>query len=199
MWTDSAPASLTTRGIALCGSPRRTTSRAPCSRRFASNARSVRYRNATRGAPAGFRRCWSSRNSATTGPSFAAACSAGWSRSRRSRRSHSTDVTPASVPVQLFREAGKRERMSDTGMYGDSVYEAGDAVEDAENLDPVENLTGDDPDEIMQTSYVPPDREPHNLRHAPTPFEEREGESLDERLSEEQPDITADDIDVADE
>lgn len=84
-------------------------------------------------------------------------------------------------------------------MYGDDVYEAGDAVEDAENLDPVENLTGDDPDEIMQTSYVPPDREPHNLRQAPTPFEEREGESLDERLSEEQPDVSSPDIDAADE
>jgi hypothetical protein len=79
-------------------------------------------------------------------------------------------------------------------MFGDSVYEGGDAVEDAENLDPVENLTGDDPDEIMQTGYNPPDREPHNLRDAPTPREEREGESLDERLAEEEPDVSPDDI-----
>jgi hypothetical protein len=80
--------------------------------------------------------------------------------------------------------------MSETGSFGDSVYEHGDAIEDAENLDPVENLTGDDPDEIMQTSYVPPHREPYNLRHAPTPLEEAEGESLDQRLSEEEPDVT---------
>lgn len=80
--------------------------------------------------------------------------------------------------------------MSETGSFGDSVYERGDAIEDAENLDPVENLTGDDPDETMQTSYVPPDREPYNLRHAPTPAEEAEGPSLDERLSEEVPDVT---------
>jgi hypothetical protein len=79
-------------------------------------------------------------------------------------------------------------------MYGDSVYESGDAVEDAENLDPIENLTGDDPDEIMQTGYSPPDREPHNLRDAPTPFEERQGESLDKRLSEEEPEVSPDDI-----
>lgn len=79
--------------------------------------------------------------------------------------------------------------MSESGTFGDSVYESGDAVEDAENLDPVENLTGDDPDEIMQTSYVPPHREPYTLRHAPTPAEEREGESLDEHLAEEEPDI----------
>ena len=45
----------------------------------------------------------------------------------------------------------------------------GDAVEDAENLDPTENLTGDDPDEITQTGYSPPDREPHNLRDATDP------------------------------
>jgi hypothetical protein len=89
--------------------------------------------------------------------------------------------------------------MSESGEYGDSVYESGDAIEDAENLDPAENLTGDDPDEIMQTGYNPPDREPYNLRHAPTPEEEREGESLDQRLSEEEPDVSVADIDAADE
>jgi hypothetical protein len=88
--------------------------------------------------------------------------------------------------------------MSDTGAFGDTVYEHGDAIEDAEDLDPVENLTGDDPDEIMQTGYNPPDREPHNLRDAPTPFEEREGESLDQKLAEEEPDVSESDIDVAD-
>jgi hypothetical protein len=84
--------------------------------------------------------------------------------------------------------------MTESGAFGDTVYEGGDAVEDAENLDPLENLTGDDPDEIMQTGYSPPDREPYNLKHAPTPEEEREGESLDQRLSEEVPDVTPDDI-----
>jgi len=84
--------------------------------------------------------------------------------------------------------------MTESGAFGDTVYEGGDAVEDAENLDPLDNLTGDDPDEIMQTGYSPPDREPYNLKHAPTPEEEREGESLDQRLSEEVPDITPDDI-----
>jgi hypothetical protein len=88
--------------------------------------------------------------------------------------------------------------MSESGTFGDSVYESGDAIEDAENLDPAENLTGDDPDEIMQTGYNPPDREPYNLRHIPTPREEREGESLDQRLAEEEPDVTPADIDIAD-
>lgn len=89
--------------------------------------------------------------------------------------------------------------MSESGTFGDSVYESGDAVEDAENLDPVENLTGDDPDEIMQTGYSPPDREPHNLRDAPTPAEERDGESLDDRLRQEVPEVSPADVDVADE
>jgi hypothetical protein len=84
--------------------------------------------------------------------------------------------------------------MTDNEMFGDTVYEGGDAVADAEDLDPIENLTGDDPDEIMETSYVPPDREPYNLQHVPTPFEEAQGESLDQRLSEEVPDVTEDDI-----
>jgi hypothetical protein len=88
--------------------------------------------------------------------------------------------------------------MTENGLFGDSVYESGDPVDDTEELDPVEDLTGDDPDENMQTGYSPPDREPHNLRDAPTPFEELEGESLDERLAEEEPDVGEDDIFAAD-
>jgi hypothetical protein len=88
--------------------------------------------------------------------------------------------------------------MTENGLFGDSVYESGDPVDDTEELDPVEDLTGDDPDENMQTGYSPPDREPHNLRDAPTPFEEWEGESLDERLAEEEPDVGEDDIFAAD-
>lgn len=87
--------------------------------------------------------------------------------------------------------------MSDSGLFGDSVYESGDAIEDADNLDPVDNLTGDDPDEQMQTGYSPPDREPYNLRHVPTGWEEQQGESLDQKLSEEEPDVSVDDIDTA--
>jgi uncharacterized protein DUF5709 len=88
--------------------------------------------------------------------------------------------------------------MSNEDLFGDTVYEGGDAVDDQELLDPVEDLTGDDPDENMQTGYSPPEREPHNLRDAPTPFEESQGPSLDERLSEEVPDVTEDDIFAAD-
>jgi Family of unknown function (DUF5709) len=87
--------------------------------------------------------------------------------------------------------------MTDEELFGDSVYESGDAVDDAELFDPIENLTGADPDEPMQTGYSPPDREPYNLRHAHTPFEERQGESLDEHLAEEVPDVSVADVDAA--
>jgi Family of unknown function (DUF5709) len=88
--------------------------------------------------------------------------------------------------------------MKESGDYGDTVYEGGDPVDDRDDLDPIESLTGDDPDEEMQTGYNPPDREPYNLRHVPTPFEEREGESLDQKLSEEEPEVSEDDVDEAD-
>jgi Family of unknown function (DUF5709) len=39
------------------------------------------------------------------------------------------------------------------------------------------------------TSYSPPDREPHNTRFGTTLSEEREGESQAERLAEEEPDV----------
>jgi hypothetical protein len=87
--------------------------------------------------------------------------------------------------------------MSDSGNFGDSVYQGGDAVDDTDDLDPIETLTGDDPDEAMQTGYNPPDREPYNLRHIPTAAEEREGESLDQKLSEEEPDVAVDDPDTS--
>jgi hypothetical protein len=73
--------------------------------------------------------------------------------------------------------------------FGDSVYEGGDAVDDSDVLDSPEGLLGGDPDEEGQTGYNPPDREPYTLRHAPTGFDDANGESLDERLAEEQPEI----------
>jgi hypothetical protein len=76
--------------------------------------------------------------------------------------------------------------------FGDSVYESGDAVDDTDGLDPIENLMSDDPDEEMQTGYSPPEREPYSLRHPVTEASQLSGESLDQRLSEEEPDVSAD-------
>lgn len=83
--------------------------------------------------------------------------------------------------------------MTDSDVFGDSVYQSGDPVDDTDDLDPTESLTSDDPDEAMQTGYNPPDREPYNLRHLQTASERSRGESLDELLAEEEPDITAED------
>ena len=82
------------------------------------------------------------------------------------------------------------EVMSESDVFGDSVYQSGDPAEETDDLDPADGLTGDDPDETMQTGYSPPDREPYNLRHMPTAFEARHGESLDDHLAEEEPEVT---------
>lgn len=80
------------------------------------------------------------------------------------------------------------------------MYEGG--VEDAEDMDPAENLTGDGTleslDEPEETRYDPPDYEPKNTRYGTTLEEQREGESLDQRLAQEEPDIDADDAAPAD-
>ena len=90
----------------------------------------------------------------------------------------------------LFGDNAETEAISDDDLFGDSVYQSGDPVDDTDGLDPIEGLTGDDPDEADETGYSPPDREPYNLRHLLTVSETYRGESLDERLAEEEPDIT---------
>jgi hypothetical protein len=81
---------------------------------------------------------------------------------------------------------------SDDGVYGDSVYESG--VEDVDEFDPAENLTGDDLDEPLETGYSPPDYPPKATRYGTTSLEQAYGESLDQRLAEEEPDIDPDSI-----
>jgi hypothetical protein len=81
------------------------------------------------------------------------------------------------------------------GPYGDSVYEGGDAVDDADVYDPTDDLGGDDPDELGDEGYNPPDREPYRMRHFPTEAEDRAGESLADHLAEEEPEVWDDDVD----
>jgi hypothetical protein len=78
--------------------------------------------------------------------------------------------------------------------YGDEVYVGGD--DDAEFLDPAETLTGEgaELDESLDTSYSPPDNSPVATRFGNTAAEQAEGESLDQRLAQEVPDITPDDV-----
>jgi len=78
--------------------------------------------------------------------------------------------------------------------FGDDVYAAGD--DDAEFLDQAETLTGEgaELDEPLDTSYSPPDFSPVATRYGNTAAEQAEGESLDQRLAQEVPDVTEDDV-----
>lgn len=83
---------------------------------------------------------------------------------------------------------------TDDTAFGDDVYAAGD--DDAEYLDPAETLTGEgaELDEPLDTSYSPPDNSPVATRFGNTAAEQAEGESLDQRLAQEVPDITPEDV-----
>ncbi len=65
---------------------------------------------------------------------------------------------------------------------GDDVAEAVDPIDQG---DPA----ADDDVNLYDTSWVPPDRQPSHLKWGTTLAEEREGEPLDLRLSEEEPDV----------
>jgi Family of unknown function (DUF5709) len=75
----------------------------------------------------------------------------------------------------------------------DDLYVGGYGGND--QVDPSESLTGDNTEDPLDAGYTVPDREPRSLRYGTTADEMRRGESLDELLSEEEPDISADDPD----
>ncbi len=77
----------------------------------------------------------------------------------------------------------------------DDLYVGGFAGND--QVDPSESLTGDNTEDPLDAGYSPPERPSHSWR-GDTEFEAREGESLDDRLAEEEPDISDADLDRAD-
>ncbi|MDQ2837887.1 MAG: DUF5709 domain-containing protein [Actinomycetota bacterium] len=77
--------------------------------------------------------------------------------------------------------------MTEDAAYGDDVYTAG--VEDAEDPDPLESLTGEDAEEPLDTGYSPPEHRPAATRYGTTAAEQEQGESLDQRLAQEVPDL----------
>jgi hypothetical protein len=79
--------------------------------------------------------------------------------------------------------------MSEEDFDADAPRDTGNPVQHVESWDPLENLTGDDVDEVMQTRYSPPDREPRSMRSVPTRSEERAGLDLDEWLDQEEADL----------
>jgi hypothetical protein len=75
----------------------------------------------------------------------------------------------------------------------DDLYVGGFGGND--QLDPSETLTGDNTEDPLDAGYTVPEREPRWGRFGTTVDETRHGESLDQLLSEEEPDVNADDPD----
>jgi hypothetical protein len=63
------------------------------------------------------------------------------------------------------------------------------SVDDEDQLQPGDTLDDGDLDDVLDRGYSPPDRPPKGYDDYPTEAEMRRGESLDERLSEEEPDL----------
>jgi hypothetical protein len=69
----------------------------------------------------------------------------------------------------------------------DDLYVGGFGGND--QVDPSESLTGDNTEDPLDAGYSPPERESHSWR-GDTTDEARAGESLDQHLAEEEPDVT---------
>jgi len=84
--------------------------------------------------------------------------------------------------------------MSENDSYGEYATEAD------EQLQPGDSLDDRGVDDVLDEGYSPPEKWSVLERFGNTPREEREGETLDERLSEEEPDpaLQYDDEDVPD-
>ena len=71
----------------------------------------------------------------------------------------------------------------DRETYGDM------SVDDEDQLQPGDTLDDGDLTDVLDRGYSPPDRPPKSYEDYPTEAERLQGESLDERLAEEEPDI----------
>jgi len=98
----------------------------------------------------------------------------------------------ASVPGRSDNEAGRLSGVSES----DDLYVA--PVVGESQIDASESLTGDNTQDPLDAGYNPPERESHVWR-GETEKELTEGESLDQKLAEEEPDVTESDLDAADE
>ncbi|MFF4578526.1 DUF5709 domain-containing protein [Streptomyces sp. NPDC001389] len=86
--------------------------------------------------------------------------------------------------------------MSSSEPRGDDVYQPHDEAEPGESQPDMENALGEpDLDQTLDTGYSPPERPLAVTRHGTTAEEQHTGETLDQRLAQEQPepDPAADD------
>jgi Family of unknown function (DUF5709) len=75
--------------------------------------------------------------------------------------------------------------------FGDQVYEAGSDPDDDQTyaVESEDTLAEIDTDELAETDWSPPDRPPKATRYGTTELEQLEGETLDQRLAEEEPEV----------
>ena len=67
--------------------------------------------------------------------------------------------------------------------YGDQ------SIDDEDQLQSGDTLDDGDVEDVLDRGYSPPDRAPKGYDDYPTEAERRQGESLDEKLAEEEPDV----------
>jgi hypothetical protein len=79
--------------------------------------------------------------------------------------------------------------MSEMPGAGDRETYGDQSVDDEDQLEPEETLDDRGVDDVLDEGYSPPEHEPAHLRHGMTREEQRAGETLDERLAEEEPDV----------
>ncbi|WP_419219698.1 DUF5709 domain-containing protein [Gordonia sp. CPCC 206044] len=78
----------------------------------------------------------------------------------------------------------------------DSTSEGSDgeySLDQDDQLQPGDSLVDRGVEDVLDEGYSPPDHRPSGARRGLTTQEQREGESLDERLAEETPDVGATD------
>jgi Family of unknown function (DUF5709) len=83
-------------------------------------------------------------------------------------------------------------------MADNDIYEQDD-IEDDGVLDPSDTLDGNPGDDPLDAGYIPPDKWSAGMRYGSTEAEEEAGESLDQLLAEEEPDLTVEDDEDEDE
>jgi len=69
----------------------------------------------------------------------------------------------------------------------------------SDQVDPAESLTGENAEDPLEDGYSPPEHEPTATRYGTTADEQRAGDSLDQRLAQEVPDVSPGDEPVVDE
>jgi hypothetical protein len=79
-------------------------------------------------------------------------------------------------------------------MANDEIHEQGDIESDGV-WNPADSLEGNPGDDALDPGYIPPDKWSAGMRFGSTEAEEEAGESLDQLLAEEEPDVTVEDED----